>query len=126
MDDHFRVASGVKAMPRLHQNFAQFQIIEDFAVERYPNASIFVRQRLRAPFKIDDAQAGMPQSDLAAGIEVDAAAVGTAMAQRRQHAADGRLIDANGHGRKHRDTRYSTHGRSGVSENAAIAEHGNG
>ena len=93
MDDDFGVAVGAEPVSRVQQDLAQLDVIENLAVERDPDGPVLVGHGLSAAFEINDAQAGVAQADPTIGVEVDAAAIRTAMAQGRQHAAYIRLAD---------------------------------
>lgn len=87
MDDDFGVAVRAETVPRFQQDLAQFDVIENFAVERDPNGPVLVGHGLSAAGEVDDTKASMAQSNPTMGIEVDAAVIRTAMAQGWQHAA---------------------------------------
>ena len=87
MDDDLGVAVGAEPVPRFQQDLAQLDVIENLAVERDPDGPVLVGHGLSAAGEVDDAQAGVAQTDPTVGIEVDAAVIRTAVAQGRQHAA---------------------------------------
>src|SRR5712691_5049390 len=65
--------------------------VVDLAVEGDPHVSVFVRQRLRARFEIDDAQPAMAESDPA--VHVETVAVRPAMREHPRHRGEAVAID---------------------------------
>src|SRR5690242_17801137 len=84
MDNGFGIRFCGKAMASLQQALAQFGIIVDFAVEQYPNAAIFIRNRLMAAGNIDDAQPAVSEANVRS--QMNTGVVRTAVLQRIIHA----------------------------------------
>src|ERR1041385_926228 len=68
MDERFRIAVCIKAMPGLFKALPQLQMVVDLPVEDDPDALIFVADRLMAAGHIDNGKASHPKSDAAADI----------------------------------------------------------
>ena len=78
VDDDLGGALGVKMMPFADQFVPQFGIVEYFAVEYDPDGAVLVVNGLMTAAQVDDAQAGVRQAGLIAGI--DAGGIGSAVA----------------------------------------------
>ena len=87
VQNHFCVAVRGKIVTQLNQLFAQFAIVEDFAVKANPQRAIFIAQRLLPTSQVDDAEPGMPQPHAANFVleEVKARLVRAAMLEQPHH-----------------------------------------
>src|SRR5258708_549456 len=68
MDERFRIAVCVKAMPCLFKILPQLQMVVDLPVEDNPDALIFAVDRLMAASHIDNGKASHPKSNAATDI----------------------------------------------------------
>ncbi|MCY1236056.1 hypothetical protein D9M72_486920 [compost metagenome] len=86
MQNYFGVARGVEAPALGTQLIAQFDIIEDLAVEGDRQFTALVRHRLLAVAETDDRQARMTKSGLL--VDEDAVLVWAAMGNRGNHSLE--------------------------------------
>src|SRR5690606_9090229 len=106
VDDHLGVGAGAEGVALALQLLAQFEVVEDLAVEDGPDRPGAVVQRLLAGGRVDDRQSGVGQAN--AGGEVDSVGVGAAVAERRGHALQLATILRGGR-RAARETGQSAH-----------------
>ena len=85
VQDDFGVGPGREPVALVGQLVAQFDVVEDFAVEGDPEPGLGVAHRLVAAGQIDDAQPRMAQRD--GTVDVDALFVRPAVRDRGQHSA---------------------------------------
>src|SRR5437899_10805863 len=90
MDERLGVAAGLEDMPADFEIGAQFDVVENFSVDRAPDAAVFVAPGLAAGAQIDDRQTAVAEAD--AGRFVIAFRVGPPMRQRTRHASQGRPV----------------------------------
>jgi hypothetical protein len=93
VDDDFRVTARPEPMAATLQLLAQFEIVEDLAIETDPQRIGFVGQRLLTGEQIDDRQPRMPKASTC--IAVDAELVRAAVTQRADHLT--KVIDVGRH-----------------------------
>jgi len=86
MQEDFGVAMRRQTVAVRQQLFAEFGVVEDFAVVNDPETSVLVGDGLLAATKVNDAKAGVAKADVV--VEVDAELVGSAMADHGQHAPE--------------------------------------
>lgn len=91
MHEDLGIRSGVEPVAARDQRFAQFDVVEDFAVECDPDGFILVVDRLLPAVQVDDTEACMTQTRH--GIAIVARAVRPAMTQHAYHRFEQRLID---------------------------------
>ena len=107
VDDDLDVGAGAEAVAAGGELFAQLLEVVDLAVADDGDCAVLVRDRLITGLEIDDAEAPEAQTD--AGREVEALAVGAAMAQTVGHPLEHVAVD-----RPHRvrvdDTADPAHG----------------
>src|SRR5206468_10441421 len=90
MNDRLGIAARGEAMSRALQRRSQQLKVVDLPVEGDLNRAVFVPQRLRPAFKVDDRQPPMPQRDFppVAASAPNPAPIRAAMAQTAGHALD--------------------------------------
>src|SRR6266446_614341 len=81
------VREGGKAMSLIDQLLLEFEVVEDFAVERDPQRTVLVAHRLLAAREIDDAKPGMRETHAILGVK--SSIVRPAMSQHPDHPAQG-------------------------------------
>ena len=87
VDDHLGVALGGEAVALALQLPPQLDEVEDLPVEAEPHRAVLVGDRLEAVGDVDDAQPAVRETD--AVVAVQAVAVGSAMAEHRDHGRQG-------------------------------------
>ena len=90
VQDDLGVGGGAEPVPSGLQVQSQLRVVEHLTVEDDPQGLVFVRDGLLAGAQVDDAQAGIAEPDVV--VEVDAELVGSAMADRPEHRAEGRFV----------------------------------
>src|SRR5215831_15129034 len=108
VDDTLSVGFRGEAMATCGQACHELDVVIDFAVEDYPDRSIFVVDRLIAPGEVDNAQATIAETDIASKEE--SIAVGPTMPERGRHPAQQILIHPSVRV-SHADARDAAHGR---------------
>src|SRR5271165_5102308 len=83
MNDHFRVALGLKTMPLTLQKCAQFLVVIDFSVENNLDAFVLVRDGLMTTLQVDDREP--PETKTNRAGDIVPIIVGPAMVQRVGH-----------------------------------------
>src|SRR5882672_10623168 len=68
MNDGFRVGSRLEPVPAREVPAVQLFEIVDFAVKNDPDRTILVRERLVAPFHVNNRQSAEPQTDAGTAI----------------------------------------------------------
>ena len=68
MHNHFGIAVGIERVAASFQFTAQFRKVVNLTVEDYPNAGVFVVDRLTPARKIDNAEPTHPKSDRPARV----------------------------------------------------------
>ena len=93
---HFRVGGGQKTPAARHQFGAQFDVVEDLAVEDDGQRPLGVAERLGAVTEADDGQAGVAETDRRPAavplVDVNAIAVRATMDDGRHHGMGQSLI----------------------------------
>src|SRR5581483_45405 len=69
VEDRLAIGTGAKAMAAALELSAQLDVVEDLAVADQPQRFVFVRERLQPPLQVDDAQAGMAETDAVVDVE---------------------------------------------------------
>ena len=87
MQDSLGVAVRREAVPASLQLRAQFDVVEDFAIEDDPQRPVLIPDRLLAAAEIDDAQARASQAD--PRVTIDSEFVGTPVPDHCQHLSQG-------------------------------------
>ena len=77
MNDGFGIALGAIAVTPGFQVLPQIPMVVDFTVENYPNAALFIADRLMTSLNVDNAQAAHCQSDIL--LDKEAVVVGPAV-----------------------------------------------
>ena len=83
MDDDLRIGLGPESMPQTNELLPKLYVIEDLTIERDPQRSVLIRERLSASLNADDRKASMPQR--AASIPKVPAAIGPTMLDPTHH-----------------------------------------
>jgi hypothetical protein len=84
--DHFGIRMGIELMSELLQVAAQFDVVEDLAVEDRPDRFCVVVDRLIPGAQVDNAEPGMAESDPV--IHVKPVTIGATVMQRPDHRCD--------------------------------------
>jgi len=79
MEDDFRVRTGTEAPALGDQLVAQFDIVEDFAIEDSPHRPVLVRNGLIAGGEVDDAQPCVAEARTPVRRGPDRLGIGTAV-----------------------------------------------
>ena len=91
MEDDFRIALRCELVSEPDQSLAEFQVVEDFAVEGNLERAVWSGHGLRAAGQIDDAQPSVSKADGA--IDSRTGCIGSAVADLRRHPANGSDFD---------------------------------
>ena len=83
LGDHLGVASGGEAMAQILELRDQLDVVVDLAVLHHPVPAVFVRERLVAAGEVDDCEPVVRHP--VAPVDVEAGAVGTAVAELAGH-----------------------------------------
>ena len=90
LEENLGVGIGSKVMTALDHRLAQFDVVEDFAVEGDADVAICTQHRLLAGRDVDDAQPCVAETRVT--VEMDAVFVRTAMIQRANHPREHHLV----------------------------------
>jgi len=106
MEDHFRVASGLKDMAKTGKLFPELNIVVYLTVMDNEEARAFITHRLAGVLrKIDDRKARVPEPDIT--VHIIAAIVRATMTLGAHHGFENILL--NGRFIQIYDTRYAAH-----------------
>src|SRR5262249_14252324 len=86
MKDHLSIAASCEAMSSFKQDFMECLVIVDFPIKDNGLCLVFVKDRLFAPCKINNAQSPMPQTNRP--FEIEGPFVRPTMKEDRSHALD--------------------------------------
>ena len=117
------IAARRETMTGCQKLSSQLGILEKLAVERNPDRTIFVSDRLLAPCQVDDRQP--PGPDCQTGLEMKVLVVGAPVRDRPGHRQQtlGRKLPSS---RQIKCTGDATHGSTSLSESMAIHRAGPG
>src|SRR4030088_2813787 len=79
MHQHLRVALGTKSMSFRNQSFADFDVVVYLAIQNDPDRPVFIANRLRSPFKIDDGETAMAKQAASVHVFLARTSVGATM-----------------------------------------------
>jgi hypothetical protein len=88
VDQYFGIGSGTEPVSTAFEIGAQFQIVEDFAIEDDLDRAVLVADRLGPALDVDDREPCVAESNGAASVQVAAAAVRSARGDRIEHARE--------------------------------------
>src|ERR1700677_3417552 len=104
--EHFAIGARAKTMTaRLELGALSLEAVE-LAVDDRVNALVLVRERLRAPLEVDDAQPGVPEPHASGCVEPVSLAIRSAVVERRGGATERLGIDGSRRGEESDDAAH--------------------